>query len=97
MLNRKEFCNQANRLFKCRKSSMGLDKCSTCMFRIAGEVEYITDTEGVCIREALERWAVRKIPNSASFLEFADALGVNALELQELIAVMRRVYGKPHS
>jgi hypothetical protein len=91
-----EFCSEANRLLLCRTNHADPERtnCQKCMFRIAAEVQQICNGEGVCIREALEQWAVRAIPDSATFLDFCDALGVNAMELRDLIGVIKKAHEK---
>jgi len=92
-MNRQKFCDEMDRMFKCRTSPENpeLLRCDIfCPFRIAGDVERWCGKEGISIRKALERWAVKEIPDSKSFMVLADALGLNVDELKELVALMRK-------
>jgi len=93
----KKFCDEMDRMFQCRNSpeNPDLDRCDIfCPFKIAGDVERWCNQEGMGIRKALERWAIKELPNSSSFLILADALGVPVSELKELIALMRKAHEK---
>ena len=84
-----------DRMFECRTSTENpdLDRCEIfCPFKIAGDVERWCNEEGISIRKALERWAVKEIPDSQSFMVLADALGVKVSDLKELIALMKKAH-----
>ena len=92
---RREFCKAMHSLFKCRTSTLSpeLSNCEiSCPFKAAEDVERWVGAEGITIRAAVERWAVKTISEPMKFTALADGLGMKVEDLKELIAVVRRAH-----
>jgi len=86
-----------NSLFKCRTSSLSpeLSNCEiSCPFQAAEDVEKWCGEEGISIRAAVERWAVKTIDEPLKFTALADGLGIRVEELKELVALIKRAHEK---
>src|SRR4030042_959064 len=90
--HRKEFCRHMDSLFRCRPSQINpeMENCEIdCPFKAAVDVQRWCNEEGVSIRVALERWAVKTIDDKMKFTVLADGLGVSVEDLKALVKVIK--------